>query len=158
MPPQLKRLIPLFAIFIGLFLLARYFLVPDTFGEYGHYRGASLEENADREAHFAGKETCVMCHDDIGTFLAGDKHHVLSCEVCHGPGMAHANEPEENVLVMPVERSHCGKCHAVHPAKRKKVITQVDLEEHFPTIDCITCHNPHKPWDVNIPDNLEENF
>jgi hypothetical protein len=158
MPPQLKRLIPLFAVFIGLFLLARYFLVPETFGEYGHYRGASLGENAALELHFAGKEMCSMCHDDIASDLQGDQHRFLSCEVCHGPGMDHANSPEEHQLARPGERGHCGKCHFVHPAKNKEIILQVEPEEHYPENECITCHNPHKPWEVNIPDNLEENF
>ena len=158
MPPQLKRLIPLFAVFVGLFLLARYFLVPESFGEYGHYRGASLEENTQRDLHFAGKETCAMCHDDIATYLMEDRHAALSCEVCHGPGMDHANMPDEYMLLKPAEREHCGKCHALHAAKNPDVILQVDLTEHFPETECITCHNPHKPWEINIPDNPGESF
>jgi len=34
MPPQIKRLLPLFVVFIGLFLLARHFLIPESFGKY----------------------------------------------------------------------------------------------------------------------------
>lgn len=158
MPPQLKRLLPLFVIFIGLFLLVRYFLVPESFGEYGHYRGASLEENAILEPHYAGKEACAECHDDMAASLAEDQHQGLSCEMCHGPGMAHVNAPDESVLDKPTAREHCGKCHATNPAKRKDVIVQIELEEHYPDNECIKCHNPHKPWDLNIPDNLEGDF
>ena len=45
MPPQLRRLIPMFAVFIALFLLVRHFLVPDSFGEYGFYRVTGLPKN-----------------------------------------------------------------------------------------------------------------
>ena len=55
MPPQIKRLLPLFALFIGLFLLVRHLLIPESFGEFGHYRGNSLGENADKPLHYAGK-------------------------------------------------------------------------------------------------------
>jgi len=44
MPPQLKGLLPLFSVFEFLFLLVRYFLVPESFGEHTHYRPNSLED------------------------------------------------------------------------------------------------------------------
>ena len=65
MPSQLKRLIPMFIVFIGLFLIVRHFLVPDTFGQYGHYRGDALIDNASKELVHASKEDCFDCHDDI---------------------------------------------------------------------------------------------
>ena len=64
-PPQLTRLAIAFAIFISLFLLLRHFLLPPTFGEYGHYRGAALIENTEREMHYAGQQACLDCHQDI---------------------------------------------------------------------------------------------
>lgn len=64
-PPQLTRLAIAFAIFITLFLLLRKLLIPDTFGQYGHYRGDSLIDNALPEIHYAGQEACLECHQDI---------------------------------------------------------------------------------------------
>lgn len=64
-PPQIPRLVIAFAIFISLILVARHFLVPDTFGKYGHYRAASLIDNAKPEIHYAGQQACFDCHQDI---------------------------------------------------------------------------------------------
>jgi len=44
MPVQLKTLLPLFAVFILLFLVARHFLIPESFGKYGHYRANAIDE------------------------------------------------------------------------------------------------------------------
>ena len=41
--PQLSRLAIVFAVLIGGLVLARYFLVPETFGELGHYRSAAID-------------------------------------------------------------------------------------------------------------------
>jgi hypothetical protein len=148
MPPQIKRLLPLFAIFIGLFLLVRYLLVPESFGEYGHYRGLSIQENAEVTPHYAGKKACVECHDDMAAIIASDLHSDLSCEVCHGPGLDHANYPDSVGIYKPFKREFCGACHGLNPARNADVVKQVDLKEHNIDNDCIDCHNPHKPWDL----------
>ena len=73
-PPQLPRLALAFTIFILLFLLLRYLLVPVTFGEYGHYRGASLIDNASAEIHYAGQQACFECHQDVEDLKKQDVH------------------------------------------------------------------------------------
>ena len=88
-PPQLTRLAIAFAIFISLFLVLRHFLIPDTFGEYGHYRGASLIDNALPEIHYAGQQACFECHQDIEDLKRQDVHSDIHCETCHGPGQKH---------------------------------------------------------------------
>lgn len=149
MPPQLKTLIPLFAIFIGLFLVARYFLVPESFGQYGYYRGEALTDNMERPILFAGKQACVECHEDVGEKLDSDLHAELTCEVCHGPGAAHVLAPDSAVLVKPLSREFCGTCHAKSPARPEKAIKQVDIKEHNPEKNnCTDCHNPHAVWEL----------
>ena len=69
MPAQLNRILLLFIAFIGLFLLVRHFLIPETFGQYGHYRGESLNDNSSIEIVFADKEDCLACHPDISENL-----------------------------------------------------------------------------------------
>jgi len=158
MPPQIKRLLPLFVVFIGLFLLARYFLIPESFGKYGHYRAFSLDENAAKKLNYAGKDYCLECHDDVEADKSQDVHMELSCEVCHGPGQDHADNPDSAQVIKPSGRAFCGLCHAKHPAKNPNVIVQVKLNEHYIDKDCIECHNPHKPWDLKNQDNPEGNF
>jgi hypothetical protein len=151
MPPQIKRLLPLFAAFIGLFLLVRHFLVPESFGEYGFYRGNSLGENAAKLPHYAGKAACAECHDDMAAFLASDVHSGLSCEVCHGPGIDHANYADSIGIDKPKGREFCGLCHSLNPARKKGVVVTVDLSDHNVEYDCIGCHNPHKPTELKEP-------
>ena len=158
MPPQIKRLLPMFVIFIGLFLLARYFLIPESFGKYGYYRAFSLDDNAAQKLNYAGRDYCIACHDNVETDKRQDQHMDLSCEVCHGPGQDHADDPENVKIIIPAGRQVCGLCHARHPAKNENVIVQIDPGKHYSGIDCIECHNPHKPWDLKIQDNPEENL
>ncbi len=148
MPPQLKTLLPLFAGFILIFLIARHFLVPESFGEKGHYRFNSIEDNKERVLNYAGKEACTECHAERATLLQTDVHATISCESCHGPGMAHCANPKTVKLELPDQREFCGKCHDFNPT-RGKVIQQVDIKVHH--IDknrCIDCHNPHAPWQI----------
>src|SRR5210317_1832130 len=93
MPAQLTRILSLFIVFIGLFLLARHLLIPESFGQYGHYRGNSLLDNESVELTYADREDCYACHSDILEELESEMHAGLSCLICHGPGGAHVEDP-----------------------------------------------------------------
>jgi len=147
-PPQLKRLALAFAIFISLFLLLRHFLVPDTFGQYGHYRGASLIENAQPEIHFSGQQACFECHQDIEDKKLQDVHSEIHCETCHGPGQKHVLSSDTADILKPSGREFCGQCHAMNAAKQKSAVVQIDLKKHNIGKNCIECHNPHQPWNL----------
>ena len=147
MPPQLKRLIPLFAIFITLFLVVRSFLVPESFGKLGHYRFNSIAENAQKPLIYAGIDACDECHSDRIEEMKKDLHTGISCESCHGPGSTHIANPDSIKPFKPSSREFCGMCHSVN-ASRSKLIHQVDLKEHNVGKKCIECHNPHLPWEM----------
>src|SRR5665647_561649 len=142
-PPQLKRLFLAFTIFISAFLIIRHFLVPETFGQYGFYRGASLEEIAQTPLKYAGQEACFNCHQDIEDLKQLDVHSEVRCETCHGPGQKHSENGDTTLLELPVSRESCGICHSTNAAKQKDAIFQVSLEEHNTQKKCIECHNPH---------------
>ena len=145
MPIQVKRLLMLFSVLIVLFFVVRHFLVPDTFGQYGHYRGAALGEIASHPTKYMGNGSCIECHEDEGTLLVEGPHEVLKCEVCHGPGYLHIDNPDENKLHKPRERADCARCHAMNKARPEDVITKQDITNHNPDDKCIECHNPHQP-------------
>jgi hypothetical protein len=145
MPKQIKRLALVFAIFICIFLLIRYLLTPATFGEFGHYRGASLAENASIEIHYAGQTACIECHQDIEDMKAQDAHSKIHCETCHGPGQKHVLSGNAADIVKPSEREFCGRCHGINAARQKSTITQIDLKKHNVEKKCIECHNSHQP-------------
>ena len=149
MPPQLKVLLPIFAIIVLVFLIIRHFLVPDSFGENGHYRATSLIDNANKEMVYASKKMCIECHADIGEKLHSDLHASLSCVVCHGPGLEHSNSPKTVPIIKMSGREHCGRCHALNPARLKEAVNQIDVVEHHKDKkDCIECHNPHAVWEL----------
>ena len=145
-PPQLTRLAIAFAIFISLFLVLRHFLVPDTFGEYGHYRGASLIDNALPEIHYAGQQACFECHQDIEDMKKLDVHNEIHCETCHGPGQKHVLSGEAADILKPTGREFCGRCHSTNAAKQISAVFQIDLKKHNVNRNCLECHNPHQPW------------
>jgi hypothetical protein len=169
MPQHIKRLIGTFAVFIVLFLILQQILKPKTFGDLGHYRAKSIEENAAKALHYAGTENCTNCHDSLRMDKADGFHALLKCEVCHGPGLKHALYagkfvgvplPDSLLLHKPSERKDCAICHQKNAARTKilfdtidnTVIRQIDAMKHK-LIDkktglerkCIDCHNPHQP-------------
>ena len=147
-PPQINRLVILFIIVTGLFLIIRQFLIPDTFGDLGHYRAASLQENESAALHFAGDEACMYCHEDIFDLKNRDLHIDLACEICHGPGQSHVQSMDATDIMIPAGRDYCGRCHAVNAARPVAFVKQVDLATHNVELDCTECHNAHQPWEA----------
>lgn len=126
-----------------LFLLLRAVVVPHSFGQYGHYRGAALAEVAAKPGHFAGHQTCETCHSDIAQTKAGGMHAHVNCEACHGPQARHADDPSIDPG-KPDVAALCVRCHAASAA-RPKNFPQVDAEQHSGGVPCNTCHQPHNP-------------
>lgn len=146
MPEQVKRLLILFVVLVAAFLLVRSLLIPDSFGQYGHYRGLALEENQAHEVKYLGEEACLDCHDDYGTMKSEDMHSGISCESCHGPGWKHVEDPTPENILYPSGREFCGLCHSKNAARPANEVAQVVLEEHNTDNECVECHNPHAPW------------
>ncbi len=146
MPEQVKRLLILSVILVGSFLILRSFLIPDSFGEFGHYRGDVLNEIQSLEVKYQGETVCLDCHEDYGEFKKVGLHAEISCESCHGPGWKHIEDPNPENILLPEGREFCGLCHNKNAARDAREIAQVDLNEHNSESDCMECHNPHAPW------------
>lgn len=125
--------------FFGL----RSFLVPRTFGQYGHYRGAAIAEIAARTPRFAGHQTCETCHADIAQTKAAGRHAHVNCEGCHGALQKHADDPSIDPG-KPDTAVLCVRCHAASAA-RPKDFPQIDAAQHSGGVPCQTCHQPHNP-------------
>ncbi|MCX6230117.1 MAG: multiheme c-type cytochrome [Bacteroidetes bacterium] len=145
MPQQVKRLLIAFVIFVALFLGVRHFLVPKTFGKYGHYDAKALEANAAHDVKYIDAQDCSNCHTDIDSLKMAGKHAKINCQTCHGPGYKHLEDPSANPLIKPTERAFCGKCHEKNAARPTNIIKQQDLSKHNPDSKCVECHNPHQP-------------
>ncbi|MBE0646602.1 MAG: hypothetical protein IH596_02340 [Bacteroidales bacterium] len=170
MPDQIKRLLVAFAIFIAIFLLARFLLIPASFGELGHFRADAMDDIAAYHPQHAGREACKECHDDVVEELSYGSHSTLACEGCHGPALKHAmysasadpgNYPDSLKLRRPVERETCARCHDLNPSRVKfkadstdiSMVRMVNVNEHNhfiyeetnELIRCVECHYSHSP-------------
>jgi hypothetical protein len=144
-PPQLLRIILLTIGIVCAYFTARYILTPQSFGQYGHYRGDALQEVAAREPYWAGKKSCAECHEDHLNKLTKGEHKNLSCETCHGPARAHVQNPD--VQLVKLTFSHCVRCHEADPAK-PKWMHQITPKLHYTGQRCTECHVPHQPNEV----------
>ncbi len=144
MPPQIVRLVLLTLGIVGSYGVAWKLLVPKTFGEYGWYRGAALGEIAARKPVFAGMKSCDECHSDVLQKLAKYEHRTVSCESCHGPGRAHADDPDIKTPRGQFADGDCLRCHQSNPT-RPLWIKQVDPIEHYRADKCTGCHVGHQP-------------
>ncbi len=143
-PHQLVPLIIVFVALVGLLLGARQLFVPDTFGEFGHYRAASVGEVAALPMVYAGYRSCLSCHEDVYQKKQLSRHAGLSCETCHGASAEHANGESETLPNLPRGREHCQLCHGYDPA-RPTGFPQILPAMHNPGEACITCHDSHSP-------------
>lgn len=152
MPQQVTRLAILFGILIAALVVARAFFVPATFGQIGHYRAAAVDAVAAAKMHYAGRQACGSCHDEIVQLHDGRRHRNVACEVCHGPAAAHVDDPLQVRLRAPRERGYCPLCHGYDPS-RPTGFPQIDPVTHNPLKPCIACHNPHAPETPRPPED-----
>lgn len=155
-PSDFRHTFPLIAtvgVVIVLAVVARQFLLPPTFGQFGRYRGDAVAAAANaRTPRHVGKETCVSCHDQVGETISKNAHHKLNCEVCHGPGMNHveAGGGAETITKPRGDKNLCLTCHRKLVA-RPADFPQIRWEEHFEAVgaekeaECMSCHEPHQP-------------
>lgn len=141
---HLFRFALLFVVGFVIFLVVRHFVVPKSFGEYGHYRGAAIAEIAARPIHFAGHQTCEACHADVLEIKKKGKHSNVHCEACHGPLANHASDPSSVDPPKLETATLCIRCHAASAA-RPKAFPQVEADQHSGGLACETCHQPHNP-------------
>jgi hypothetical protein len=158
MPIQIKRHLIILALLILIFIVARHLLIPESFGDLGHYRANSLGDNELLEMHYAGQEACTDCHEEVAYLKETDQHKTMSCESCHGPSYMHCDDMEPSKTFLPTGRDFCLKCHAFHSARKQDIIIQIESESHYPEYDCKNCHNPHAPWELKDPEQPEENL
>lgn len=126
------------------FLLLRAAVIPKTFGQYGHFRGAALEEIASRPIAYAGHETCEACHVDVVDKKKTGRHAHIACEACHGPQAKHADDPTSIKPAKLDTAVLCARCHEANSAK-PKFLPQVNTADHAGGVTCDTCHQPHRP-------------
>jgi len=172
---HLFRFAGLFVLAFLVFLVVRHYVVPKSFGQYGHYRGAAIGEIAQHPAKFVGHDACETCHSDVADKKKAGKHAHVNCEACHGAifeRLPVAEQPRPNLFqraialivrpmppdplllrhaedpsVKPVLPDTAVLCARCHTASAAmpKGFPQVVPAEHSNGMPCETCHNPHSP-------------
>lgn len=146
LPPQIIRLVLLTVGIVVVYSVARFFLTPPSFHEYGWYRGDALKEVASQQPVYAGAPACMECHEEEAQKLAEAEHQKLSCEVCHGAGQAHVDAPDAHEM-QKLSYSHCVRCHEADPS-RPAAHKQIDLADHYTGETCTECHVAHQPNEI----------
>jgi hypothetical protein len=120
----------LIAAVMVAFLVVRALIVPQSFGQYGHYRGESIQERQNLPVILEYPETCRECHEEelkrdpkepavwpgLDTWQTG-KHGSLTCANCHGNLKEHVERqrmdpaPTEFVVTKDIRPQLCLLCH-----------------------------------------------
>lgn len=141
---HLLRVAGVFAAGLVAFLLVRAVLVPEDFGEYGHYRAGALKDVRVLPASFAPRQICGECHTDQADLLKKGKHAAVACQACHGPLARHVEDQEKQKPAKLDPRKLCLTCHTANVAKPAK-FPQIDPGAHGEGAPCASCHQPHDP-------------
>ncbi len=150
-PDQVKRLLIIFIVILAALVTVRSYLTPPTFGEFGHYRSAAVDSISALPVAYAGQEICAECHNEQAARKLSSHHQKVSCEVCHGPGALHTEDPAENHPEVPRQRDMCALCHAYN-ASKPTGHPQIDPALHNPMEPCMSCHDPHDPKPPHVPE------
>ncbi len=145
---------PLYVVIalVVLILIVRVFYVPKDFGiwERGYMYGFHNKASEQWWKQFKIKykfdsEYCKDCHSDKYDSIMTTPHAIINCENCHGPVLDHPSDPPK--LKIDKSREQCLRCHypLPYPTSGRANIRGIDPEKHNPGVECVMCHNPHKP-------------
>jgi predicted CXXCH cytochrome family protein len=136
---------------VCIILIVRFIYVPKDFGVhrrgymYGWYRENNIKFWKDFKVKYQGTEYCKDCHSDKYESIMTTPHAIIPCEDCHGPATDHPSDPPK--LAIDKSRGLCLRCHSAlpYPTSGRSQIRGIDPETHNPDVECVMCHNPHKP-------------
>ncbi|MEZ5962771.1 MAG: cytochrome c3 family protein [Planctomycetota bacterium] len=107
-----------------------------------------------RAGSYAGEAVCKDCHEEQWEAIHGGAHRAVveaselrACETCHGPGKAHADDDDNDTLLIthPPDLGRgvvafCGRCHAEAARAHGG-----DLQGFLAAgKTCTTCHEVHR--------------
>ena len=109
---------------------------------------------------YIGAEACATCHEGYEASIKATKHGqakdprtpwaAQGCESCHGPGEAHASDPEK---VKPLQfdkisakavTDTCTTCH-----NRGTHALWKGSQHEARNVSCVSCHSVHEPKSAN---------
>ncbi|MFZ2301293.1 MAG: c-type cytochrome [Gallionella sp.] len=153
MHKHIVRLLTLIAVIATVALTAKFLARQDTFYQYGHYRGASVAQIAEKLPMHQGSAACQSCHKEIYAEWSSGIHQKahrdnkvvgtviksgVNCEVCHnGPAGNHPSK-EQMKLSFEDQVTTITHKHEKHPANMPARNLMRDPEDM--RILCTNCH------------------
>jgi DmsE family decaheme c-type cytochrome len=102
---------------------------------------------------FAGSDTCVACHSEVGDHLETTPHGKdvfermasQGCESCHGPGAAHAEDPDNPALRPSIakltKKEQNALCQSCHDGREQFFWHGSTHQKRG--VSCTDCHSVH---------------
>jgi hypothetical protein len=164
---------------VFVFVAARAIVVPDSYDEFGPFRGDAIREASALKRVLPTFEECLECHTKKRDLFAKSAHQKVSCVHCHGVVAAHmqncssarqkvAGQPSAETKCEPAPETPenlaqiCLDCHK-HLIGRPQDFPQIILKEHLEDNEpdqpsaprvCLECHLPHDP--AEMPADADE--
>lgn len=176
MPKHIVRLLVLVTVVATVVFSAKHFLIPDSFYQYGHYRGNAVAEVASKIPKLQGSASCESCHKAVYAEWTAGIHRKATrnnavrgvvykygpgCEVCHtGPA---GNHPSREPMPLSIEDrvTTITHKHIDHPANepgRKLLLSPGDMRGL-----CLNCHEklearPREQKQIEVASHSGEEF
>lgn len=144
-----------FRLFVVLAMLVAGLLfglraIPPALKNHDMQIAATIKREVAKKINYAGEERCATCHLEEHDIKRAGYHRNLACETCHGPGIAHTENPIEVKPPAPRDRQFCPMCHSYN-SSRPLSFPQINPITHNPLQACIACHKPHDPKPPTVP-------
>lgn len=154
MPKHIRSLLAILVVLALMFVAGKIYFPPKSFGIYGHYRAASVEDIATAHPTYLTPVSFSTAYPKQYETWSAGIHKVVKCQVCHttvGMTMNMASLAGTAELssspTLPAagdSRKLCVKCHE-RIAGRPDYMPQIDVDSHSKGQACTACHNPHSP-------------
>jgi hypothetical protein len=148
---QITRLLIVIVFVVVILFLIRWFLIPQSFGRYGHYRGDNVKEQMDLPLVYLGHAFCKDCHEVQYGDCQDNGHSSVNCETCHGHWEIHNGRVKTMTAIKSDDT--CMICHQKITGRPEDFPQIVSLNEHMEdkekpeedALNCLSCHDPHLP-------------
>ena len=143
----------------------------DGSNQYNIATGEWVDYHAGEQYQF----NCQRCHntgasyDEVNDLPGIDgtwEFNGVQCEACHGPGSVHIEETTKETIIVDTSSAQCGLCHRRGAANDKIPASGNFVQHHeqyldflsagkMSSLDCVDCHDPHKPVHVGATNPVE---
>lgn len=118
---------------------------------------APQAKEGEQTSGYAGAETCKTCHEDLYNGWEKTPHWKTTlntrggpshqgCEACHGPGLAHTQNPGDPTLIFNFKTASAkaisDRCLTCHESGKEQMDFRRSEHSHS-NVSCTDCHSPH---------------